>query len=100
MRVRHLGRAKRRSLAGLAICATLAMVMSGCSPSNYPAILATPTPRDDPPMTPDQVKQATDNLISDRNQLSAQVQAGQTDGSAAATTPASGTQPAGAPAKP
>jgi hypothetical protein len=91
MRVHHPGRAKRRGLAAVAICAMLALVVGSCSPSNYPAVLANPTPRDDPPMTPDQIKQATDNLISDRNQLSAQ--AGQANGAA-------GTQPAGAPAKP
>jgi hypothetical protein len=87
-----------RGLVAGVICAAMVVLVSGCS-SDYPAVLANPTPRDDPPMTPDQIKQATDNLISDRNQLSTQVDAGQGNGAAPAT-PATGAQPAGAPAKP
>jgi hypothetical protein len=101
MRVRNPGRAIGRGLAAWAICTAMAMLVSGCS-SNYPAVLANPTPRDDPTMTPDQVKQATDNLISDRNQLSTQVQAAQAAAGAdgALAPAAAGAPPAGAPAKP
>jgi hypothetical protein len=48
--------------------------MSACSsssPGTYPTIFADPAPRPESTLTPDEVKQATDNLISDRKQLCA-----------------------------
>ena len=48
-------------------------------------------------MSPDQVKQATDALISDRNRLSSDAQAGQQASAPAAT---GSTRPAGSAPKP
>jgi hypothetical protein len=60
----------------MAVCAAVAMLASGCSPEvAFPAIHDMPPPRSDAPLTPDQVKQATDGLISDRNHLSTETQA-------------------------
>ncbi len=61
----------------LAIAAALAFLVSGCSPEiGFPAIHDMPPPRADTPLTPDQVKQATDNLISERDHLSTEAPAG------------------------
>ncbi len=74
----------------LAVCAAVAVLASGCSPEvAFPAIHDMPPPRVDSPLTPDQVKQATDGLISDRNHLSTEPQAG-----AAATAAADAPPPA------
>jgi hypothetical protein len=60
----------------LAMCAAIAVLASGCSPEiAFPAIHDMPPPRADTPLSPDQVKQATDGLISDRNHLSTETQA-------------------------
>jgi hypothetical protein len=81
-----------------------AALLNACSPgAEYPTVLATPTPRAEQPMSADQVKQATDALISDRTQLSAEAQAAQAgavaSGMAAPAT--TGTVPsAGAATKP
>jgi hypothetical protein len=57
------------------MCIATVVLVSACSPgADYPTVLADPVPRADQPMTPDQVRQATDALISDRTQLSAQAQ--------------------------
>ncbi len=72
----------------LATCAVVAVLASGCSPDvAFPAIHDMPPPRADAPLTPDQVKQATDGLISDRNHLSTETEA------AAAATAAADAQP-------
>ncbi len=69
-------------LAGLVIVVMTA-VASGCSiPSTFPAILDNPTPRGDTPMTPDQVKQATDDLVSARKRLCAEATANTSAGAA------------------
>jgi hypothetical protein len=61
----------------LVIGASIAALLAACSPgADYPAILDRPAPRDQT-MNPDQVKQATDALISDRNRLSTDAQASQ-----------------------
>jgi hypothetical protein len=82
----------RSSLLGvLTMCAAVAVLASGCSPEvAFPAIHDMPPPRADTPLTPDQVKQATDGLISDRNHLSTETQA-----AAAATAAADAPPPAG-----
>ena len=54
--------------------------MSGCSPgadypSIFPAVHDMPPPRADTPLDADQVQQATETLITERNQLSAAAQA-------------------------
>jgi hypothetical protein len=80
----------------LAMCAVVALVASGCSPEvAFPAIHDMPPPRADTPLTPDQVKQATDGLISDRNHLSTEMQA-----AVAATAAADAPPPAGVAAAP
>jgi len=60
-----------RVLSVAAIAASAGMLVAGCSPEvGFPAIHDVPPPRSDTPLTPDQVKQATDDLISARNKLS------------------------------
>jgi hypothetical protein len=60
-----------RVVAGLALGAAAALI-AACSPgADYPAVLDRPAPRAEQTMNPDQVKQATDALISDRDKLSA-----------------------------
>jgi len=87
-----------RVVAGLALGASLAALVAACSPgADYPAILDRPAPRADQPMSPDQVKQATDALISDRTRLSADAQAPQQASAPAAT---GSTRPAGSAPKP
>jgi hypothetical protein len=88
-----------RVVAGVALGASIAALVAACSPgADYPVILDRPVPRADQPMNPDQVKQATDALISDRNRLSAANPQGPQQAAAPATT--AGTPPAGPAAKP
>jgi hypothetical protein len=93
------------AVAGLAIAASLAAVVAACSPgADYPTILDRPAPRADQPMNPDQVKQATDALISDRTRLSGGAQPAQPAPAATQQTSApattGSTRPAGSAAKP
>ncbi len=65
----------RLVLGALAIAAPVAFLVSGCSEGAlFPAIHDMPAPRADTPLTPDQVKQATDALTSERDHLSTQLQ--------------------------
>jgi hypothetical protein len=73
-RVHGYGSAIRRAVAALTICASMAVLLAACS-ADYPTVLAPPTPRGDPEMDPNQLKQATDALISDRDQLNSAAQA-------------------------
>jgi hypothetical protein len=95
-----------RMLAALAICLAPAVVASGCSSSKvssasplYPAVLADPPTRDTAPLSPTEVQQAMDSLISERNHVCAEaVATSGTKSSAAAncadnTTGATGTKP-------
>lgn len=85
-----------RVVAGLAIGASIAALVAACSPgADYPVILDRPAPRADQTMNPDQVKQATDALISDRSRLSAGTQAPQQASAPAitGTTPPAGSAP-------
>ena len=95
-----------RVLAALAICLAPAAVASGCSSSSpstasalYPSVLAQPPQRDTSPLSPTEVQQAMDNLISERNHLCAEaVATNGTKGSAASnctdtSTGATGTKP-------
>jgi len=87
-----------RVVAGLALGASIAVLAAACSPgADYPAVLDKPEPRADQPMNPDQVRQATDALISDRNRLSSDAQASQQASAPAAT---GSTRPAGSAPKP
>jgi hypothetical protein len=51
------------------MAAALACLVSGCSEIGFPAVHDMPAPRDDTTLTPDQVKQATDDLITQRDHL-------------------------------
>jgi hypothetical protein len=88
-----------RVIAGVALGALIAALVAACSPgADYPTVLDRPAPRAEQTMSPDQVKQATDALISDRDRLSAaNPQASQQAGTPAATGT---TRPAGSAAKP
>ena len=84
-------------VVAVAISAAAAMV-GGCSQvteyqSAFPAVLAPPPSRAEQPMSADELKQATDALISDRTKLTADAQAAQ-QATAPATTGT--TQTAGA----
>ncbi len=70
--------ARIRLFARVAIAAAAAMPMSGCSaPGLFPAVLTTPAPRDDTMLTSAQIKQATENLISERDHLCTEAMAGE-----------------------
>jgi hypothetical protein len=58
-----------RRLAAMTVGAACLLVAACTAPGTYPAVLADPAPRPESTMTPDEVKQATDSLISDRNHL-------------------------------
>jgi len=106
-----------RILAVLAVALPAALAMSGCSPgadypSIFPAVHDMPPPRAETTMDDNQVQQATEALITDRNRLSAEAQGQSANDPAnqapkkppagAATAPgaaANGTQTAGAETK-
>jgi hypothetical protein len=76
-------------LAGLAAAACL--LVAGCSPGvDYPSIFSTvhdtSPPRADTPMDADQLQQATEDLITERNRLEAQQSSGQAKTTAPAAT--------------
>lgn len=91
--VKSRGRWARLALGTFAIGAMACLLLSGCSADlGFPAVHDMPAPRADTTLTPDQVKQATDNLINEREHLSTEAQAAtaQTTGStntAGNTTP-------------
>jgi hypothetical protein len=65
-----------------------ALVLSGCaSDIGFPAVHDMPAARTETTLTPDEVKQATDSLISQRDHLSAEAQ-GNPQPIAASATPA------------
>jgi len=69
-----------RLIAGVTIAAATAFAMSACSPgadypSIFPAIHDMPPPRADTPLDQVQVQQATEDLITERNHLTAEAQA-------------------------
>jgi hypothetical protein len=67
-------RTARLALATLAFAAAVGMLVSGCSEMGFPSVHDMPAPRADTTLTPDQVKQATDDLISQRDHLSTEAQ--------------------------
>ena len=72
--------------AGLGVAAA-AVLLSGCSSdSAFPAVHDMPAARTEMKLTPDQVKQATDDLISDRDRTEAK--AGSAQPVAATNAPA------------
>jgi len=91
--------ATRRLLAGLAVAVAGALTSACSTPGVYPSVLSPPTPRDETTLTPDQVKQAMDGLVSDRNHLCAEAVANDPAGSPPPSC-APQNAAAGAPAKP
>jgi hypothetical protein len=84
----------------LAVGAAALLLIAGCSsgPNLFPAVLDRPAQREDTPLSPDQVKQATDNLIAERNRLCAEAAAN--GNPAAGNCAAAPAQTAGGGAKP
>lgn len=58
--------ASRLCLAAVSVFAICAL-MGGCAATTFPTVLADPPPPAETPLSPDQIKQAVDSLISDRN---------------------------------
>jgi len=54
---------------GLLLAAGLTSLVGGCSEVGFPAVHDLPSPRVETPLTPDQVKAATDDLIYQREHL-------------------------------
>jgi hypothetical protein len=81
------GTSGKLSLGSLAVAGAMTFAMafflSGCSDINYPAIHDMPAARAETPLTPDQVKQATDNLICEREHLTSGTQPSAQPGAAA-----------------
>lgn len=108
-----MGRRRRVTLRG-SVAVTLAVaasaLLSGCtSPSVFPVVLAEPPPRNDTPLSPEQVRQATADLISERDRLCAEATADEgrhapaaaaANCNSAAPIATGTTQPAGAAARP
>ena len=65
-----------RTAAAIAVAGLLSGgLLSGCAADlSFPAVHDLPAPRVDATMTPDQVKQVTDNLITEREHLSTEMQ--------------------------
>ena len=100
-RVHSRGSMTARRVVTLAIGAAVAVLVAACSlGADYPAVLDKPAPRAGEPMSPDQLKQATDALISDRDRLTAEAQAAGQPSAPATTATTGTTQTAGAAAKP
>lgn len=79
-------RGTRSALAAAAFIA--AFLLSGCaSDIGFPAVHDMPAARTETTLTPDEVKQVTDSLISQRDHLSAEAQ-GNAQPVAVSTTPA------------
>ena len=75
--------------AASAVAVAAALALTGCSPEvGFPSVHDMPAPRADTPLTPDEVKQATDTLISERDHLSTATQG---SGQSGASANASGT---------
>jgi hypothetical protein len=69
-----LARGTRRRICAAVAVAAVAALLSACSSSSgtYPSLFSEPPPRGDTPLTPDEVKQATDTLLTDRQHLCAE----------------------------
>jgi hypothetical protein len=90
--------------AAIAVMAGVCLLLSACSPGEYPSLFPAvhdvPPPRADAPLDPNQVQQATEDLISARDRLSAKAQSKSSTKSAATpvATAAARKPPAAAPA--
>jgi hypothetical protein len=73
--VNSSGRFATLTLAALAVVGT-ALLVAGCSSTDtmFPAVHDMPAARTETTLTPDQVKQATDSLVSERNHLDSEAQ--------------------------
>ncbi len=78
-------RVARRVLALFAIAAAFALA-GGCAfpvpPSPFPSVLSPPPPRTDTTLSQDQVRQAVDDLVSERKRLCMEAVADQDPGAA------------------
>jgi hypothetical protein len=74
-RVNSSGRFAKLALAALAVVGS-AWFAAGCSSTDtmFPAVHDMPAARTETTLTPDQVKQATDSLVSERNHLDSEAQ--------------------------
>jgi len=88
----------------LAAAAAIALLLAGCSspatPSLFPSVLNEPPPHEDTTLQPEQVKQAVDSLVSERNHLCSATADPATRNTAHCGEAAAGAQTAGAAAKP
>jgi hypothetical protein len=100
--VNRCGRSARFCLGSLAAAAAAAfLLLSGCSSDiGYPAVHDMPAPRAETPLTPDQIKQATDDLVSQREHLNTEATTGQVTPVNLGSTNASTTSPAPKPSRP
>jgi hypothetical protein len=73
--VNSSGRFAKLALAALAVVGT-ALLAAGCSSTDtiFPAVHDMPAARTETTLTPDEVKQATDSLVSERNHLDSEAQ--------------------------
>ena len=86
-----------RAIAATALVVTL--FLSGCAvDAGFPAVHDMPAPRADTTLTPDQVKQATDSLISERDHLQGGQPAQPVNASATPAPQQNATAPAAKPA--
>jgi hypothetical protein len=95
---------RRHAFVGLGVFAAC-FVLSACSPgadypSLFPAVHDIPPPRSDAPLDRNQVQQATEDLISARDRLSAEAQSAQGKNAAGAAAKSAGTSSANAAGKP
>jgi hypothetical protein len=63
-----------RLMVASLVLAAATLLVGGCSETIFPAVHDMPAPRPDAPLTADQVKAATDDLITQREHLSTEVQ--------------------------
>lgn len=102
MRVHHRGSVIRRGFARspggvhvrnfslpLSAVVMFGFLLAGCSSNTgFPSVHDMPPPRVDTTLSPDEVKKATDALVSDREHLSTEAQAAQASAPGTAMPPA------------
>ncbi len=76
------GRVTRLVLSTLAVAGASAFLLSGCSDAIFPAVHDMPAQRTETTLTPDEVKQVTNNLVNQRDQLSTEAQTVEQQGTA------------------
>ncbi len=103
-----VARGTRMRLCAAVVAAAMAALLPACSSTSssgtYPTLFAEPPPRGDTTLTPDEVKQATDTLLTDRANLCAEAIANVPPGGpppdCAIQTGTTGKPAGGAPGKP